>query len=339
MRMRDVAKSAVPNAKPRTTQQSGRERRGGATKRASVRVYADARQSEVRDDDMNNNDLLHRINSVKQTVQISGAQKLIATAQIGKARRMFADSKPYHDRIAAAVAEVLRQCPDVNSDYIEHVRTPGIRRGLLVLSANRGLAGGFNNNVIHFTEQYLAEKPAAYIIVLGHACRSHLIRMGFPVDRDYDQPLEPPALFTAREMAEKIFGMLERSQLDTFDIIYTTYRSAVKMEPVLERLLPLSRALFNEPGEPKDSFSFEPGPERVLASMILKYLKGFIYGCLTDTWICELTSRVTAMDNAMRNGNDILARLNLVYNRTRQAAITQEITEIVAGAAALDVDN
>ena len=271
-------------------------------------------------------------------MQISGAQKLIATAQIGKARRLFADSKPYHDRIASAVAEVLRQCPDVNSDYIEHVRSTGMRRGLLVLSANRGLAGGFNNNIIHFTEQKLADEPAAYIIVLGQACRSHLIRTGFPVDNEYDQPLEPPAMFTARELAEKVMGMLQRNELDTFDIIYTNYKSAVKMEPVLERLLPLGRSLFSDPGEPKDSFSFEPSPERVLASMILKYLKGFIYGCLTDTWICELTSRVSAMDNAVRNGNDILANLNLEYNRTRQAAITQEITEIVAGAAALDVE-
>ena len=287
---------------------------------------------------MNNNNLLHRINSVRQTVQISSAQKLIATAQIGRARRLFSESKPYHDRIAGAVAEVLRQCPEVDSRFIEHGRTVGLRRGLLVLSANRGLAGGFDNNITHLAEQSLEENPAAYVIVLGHSCRSHLTRKGYPVEQEYDQPLEPPAMFTARELAEKMTGMFERGEVDTFDIIYTNYVSAVRMEPVEERLLPLSRSMFSDPGEEKESFHFEPGPERVLASIILKYLKGYLYGCLTDTWICELTSRVTAMDNAVRNGNEILTHLSILYNRTRQAAITQEITEIVAGAAALNTD-
>jgi len=288
---------------------------------------------------MNNNDLLHRMNSVRQTVQISGAQKLVATAQIGRARRLFAESKPYHDRITVAVAEVLRQCPEINSRYIDHGETVGLRRGLLVLSANRGLAGGFNSNIIHFSEQYLQENPASYVIVLGHACRQHLYQKGYPVDMEYDQPLEPPAMFTARELAEKVTGMFERNQIDTFDIIYTNYKSAVRMTPVLDRLLPLSRSLFTGDGSYKDNVSFEPGPERVLASIILKYLKGFLYGCLADTWICELTSRVTAMDNAVRNGNDMLAQMDLAYNRSRQAAITQEITEIVAGAAALEVES
>lgn len=288
---------------------------------------------------MNNSAILHRMNSVKQTVQISSAQKLIATTQIGRARKLFAESKPYHDRITSAVAEVLRQCPEVNSGYVEHIRSIGTKRGVLILSANRGLTGGYNSNIIHFSEQNLLEQPAEYIIVLGQACRNHLIQKGFPVDDDYDQPLDPPAMFAARELAEKVVGMVERGQVDTFDIIYTYYKSAVKMQPIVARLLPLSRSLFNNPGERKDSFLFEPSPEQVLASMILKYLKGFIYGCLTDAWICELTSRVTAMDNAVRNGNEMLDKLSLIYNRTRQAAITQEITEIVAGAAALGEDD
>jgi len=278
------------------------------------------------------------MNSVKQTVQISNAQKLIATAQVLKARKLFAQSKPYHDRIAEAVAEVLRQCPEANSRYIEQTPTDGNRRGLLILSANRGLAGGFNSNIIHFAEESLEKNPATYIIVLGQACRSHMINRGYPVDDGYDMPLEPPAMYTARELAEKAADMLDRDQIDNFDIIYTNYTSAVRMTPVEHRLLPLPRSQFSNPGEKKDNYSFEPSPEDVLASMILKYLKGFLYGCLTDTWICELTSRITAMDNAVRNGNDMLAQLALVINRTRQAAITQEITEIVAGAAALAVE-
>ena len=287
---------------------------------------------------MNNAGLLHRIGSIKQTVQIGNAQKLIATAQIGKARKLFAEAKPYHDRITAAVAELFLMCPEASCRYTEPAAFGGAKRGLLVLSANRGLAGGFNSNIIRFVEQSLNEKPATYIMVLGQACRNHLIHEGFPVDPEYDRPLEPPAMFTARELAEKVTSMLERGETDTFDIIYTDYKSAVRMNPVLQRLLPLDRSLFDNACEIRNNFSFEPDPEQVLASVILKYLKGFLYGCLISTWICELTSRVTAMDNAVRNGNEMLDRLHLIYNHTRQAAITQEITEIVAGAAALGTE-
>ena len=282
-----------------------------------------------------NTELLHRMKSIRQTVQISNAQKLVAAAHIGRARKMLADSQPYHDTVSRAIADVLRQCPDTASRYIELGYTVGGRRGLLVISANRGLAGGFNSNIIRFTEQSLKEKPADYIIVLGHTFRSQLIQKGFPVDADFDLPLDPPTMNTARDLANKMVGMLEREQIDSFDIIYTAYRSSVKMEPVLRRLFPLNPAVFDGIGKDKSNYSFEPSPERLLASMTLKYLKGYIYGCLVYSYICELTSRLTAMDSAIRNGNEMLEKLSLEYNRSRQAAITQEITEIVAGATAL----
>lgn len=282
-----------------------------------------------------NKDLLQRMKSIKQTVQISNAQKLVAATKIGKACRMLAESKPYHNNIIRAIADVLGQFPDLDSNYIEPGRSGGARRGLLVLSANRGLAGGFNANIIHFAEESLRKKPAAYVIVLGQACRNQLIQKGFPVDKDYDQPLDPPTMFTARELAEKVTGMLDNGRIDAFDIIYTNYKSSIRMEPVQERLFPLSPLLFEGAGLGKVYADFEPAIDQVIASIVLKYLKGFLYGCLVHTWICELTSRVTAMDNAIRNGNEMLDHLSLVYNRARQAAITQEITEIVAGAAAM----
>ena len=284
-------------------------------------------------------ELLHRMKSIRQTVQISSAQKLVAAAHIGKARKMLADSRPYHDTVSSAIADVLRQCPEPNSRYLDLGDAPEGRRGLLVLSANRGLAGGFNSNIIHFTEQALREKPADYIIVLGRAARTQFIRKGFPVDGEYELPLDPPTMATARELANKLVGMLEREEIGSFDIIYTAYRSSVRMEPVLRRLFPLDPAIFDNFNEDKSSYSFEPSPEHLLAFMITKYLKGYIYGCLIYSYICELTSRLTAMDAAIRNGNEMLEHLSLLYNRSRQAAITQEITEIVAGATALQTDD
>jgi len=283
-------------------------------------------------------ELLHRMKSIRQTVQISSAQKLVAAAHVGKARKMLEDSRPYHDTVSSAIADVLRQCPEISSRYLTQGYEAGGRRGLLVLSANRGLAGGFNSNIIHFTEQALADKPADYVIVLGKAARAHLIRKGYPVDEGYDLPLDPPTMATARDLANKMVGMLEREEIDAFDIIYTAYRSSVRMEPVLRRLFPLDPSVFDNYKKDKSSYSFEPSPEHLLAFMITKYLKGYIYGCLIYSHICELTSRLTAMDAAIRNGNEMLEHLSLLYNRARQGAITQEITEIVAGAMALQVE-
>ena len=274
--------------------------------------------------------------SIRQTVQISSAQKLVAAAHIGKARDMLAQSKPYHDRVCRAIADVLLHCPQTASPYIDSGHAGGGNRGLLVLSANRGLAGGFNSNILHFTEQWLHKNPASYIIVLGAAGRTYLIRKGFPVDSSYDQPLDPPSMHTARELAELMISMLERHRVESFDVIYTDYKSSVKMEPIVWRLFPLPPSVFDEFEKDYGNYSFEPSPEHLIASMMQKYIKGYLYGCLVNTYICELTSRLTAMDSAIRNGNEMLDVLSLMYNRARQAAITQEITEIVAGAIALE---
>jgi len=282
------------------------------------------------------NDLKQRMNSIRQTVQISSAQKLIAASQIGRARQLLVESEPYHMRISHAIADVLLQCPEIASKYIEGGQTISGRRGLLILSASRGLAGGFNSNIIRLSKDSLTAKPAVYIIVLGNACRSQLLQEGFPVDADYDQPVDHPTMFMARELAEKMVDLFERGQVDSFDIIHTRYRSSIRMETVERRLFPLNPAIFEGLGEVTTQYRFDPSAEHVLAYMTMKYLKGYLYGCLINTWICELTSRIMAMDNAIRNGNDMLDELTLIYNRTRQAAITQEITEIVAGAAALE---
>lgn len=284
-----------------------------------------------------NRDILHRMKSIRQTVQISSAQKLLAASKIGKARRLLHASLPYHNNVSRAFAEVMLQYPE-KTGYIKTSGADTGKRGLLVLSANRGLAGGYNGNVVRFTENFLKNGQAVdYMIVLGKA-RGSLLQKGYPVDMEYNEPLDPPSMFTARELSEKINGMLIKGEIDSFDIICTAYRSSAKQEVIQRKLFPLEPLVFAGElagGIGKRDFIFEPNPEKVIESIALEYLKGYLYGCLVHAWICELTSRVMAMDNAIRNGNDMLEQLSLSYNRQRQAAITQEITEIVAGAAAM----
>jgi F-type H+-transporting ATPase subunit gamma len=272
------------------------------------------------------------LKSIRQTVKISGAQKLIAGARIVKARKMYDRSRAFHDRIQHAVASILGDC-ETKSIYLDSGKELK-NRGLLIISADRGLAGGYNQNLMKLASKAVAEDPVKKVLAVGHVGHAKLARMGFPLDPDFQYSVENPTLHTAREIAERMMAMFEGGEVDSFDIIYTHFHSAAHMEPLQERLFPLSPEKL---GEPKVRYAeYEPSPDTVLEVLIPKYIKGFVFGCLVQAWICELNSRVAAMDSAIKNGNEMLDKLSLQYNRARQGAITQEITEIVAGASSME---
>jgi F-type H+-transporting ATPase subunit gamma len=284
---------------------------------------------------MNNKILLSRMKSIRQTVQISNAQKLIAASHIGRARRMLSDTEPYHERVRQAIAEVLAVSPEVSSRYLIQGSNPSVKRqATLVISANRGLAGGYNSNLMKFTEQKIKENNTQYLFVLGKMGQHHLRQAGYEIGDSMDM-IDPPTLYAARELAEHVIQLFEDGVIDCFDVIYTHFTSTVRLAPTCVRLFPLDPVVFGVPDKLRGDVSFEPSPSMVLNSLIPKYLKGFIYGSLVHAWASELASRVTAMDNAIRNGNKMLDALLLAYNRARQGLITQEITEIVAGAASI----
>ena len=270
--------------------------------------------------------------SIRQTVQISNAQKLIAGARIVKARRVLERSQLYHNRIQRAVASILADC-EAKNKYLDSGQEIK-KRGLLVFSADRGLAGGYNQNIMKLAARTIAEKPIVKLLVVGHVGYGKFSRINVPLDKDFMYSVENPTVYTAREMAERMIGMFENDEVDCFDVLYTSLISAMHMTPSVERLFPLSPESL---GTPRQHFGeYSPSADDVLEVMIPKYLKGFLFGCLVEAWMCELSARVSAMDSAIKNGNEMLAKLSLEYNRVRQSAITQEITEIVAGAAAME---
>ena len=307
--------------------------------------------------------LREHMKSIKQTVKISSAQKLIAGAHIVKARKMLEHSQPYHDRIRLAIASVLNNC-ESKSKYFDTGQEIK-KRGLLVISADRGLAGGYNQNIIRQTMQNMADRKVVKVLTVGHVGYRKFEHINtvtgqpiVPLDKNFIWEAENPTLFTSREIAEKLMDLLENNEVDSFDIIYTQFRSAVRMIPSTERLFPLSPKVLeeayasteayvsNETSDSKEAgvsknmlvhFSeYEPSPDAVLETLIPQYLRGYIFSCLTQAWMCELNSRVTAMESAIKNGNDMLRKLSLKYNRVRQGSITQELTEIVAGAASME---
>ena len=270
--------------------------------------------------------------SIRQTVQITNAQKLIAGARIVKARKVLDRSRLYHSRVQRAVASILGDCATKNKyfDFGQKVK----KRGLLVFSADRGLAGGYNHNVMKLTSKTIAEKPIVKLLVVGHLGYRKFSRMDVPLEKSFEYPVENPSVYTAREITERILKMLENDEVDCFDVIYTHLVSAAHLVPSLERLFPLSPESL---GTPRAHFAeYSPSADEVLEVMLPKYLKGFLFGCLVEAWMCELSARVSAMEGAIKNGNEMLEKLSLEYNRIRQGAITQEISEIVAGAAAME---
>jgi len=303
--------------------------------------------------------LRDHMKSIKQTVKISNAQKLIAGAHIVKARKMLEHSQPYHDRIRLAIASVLKDC-ELKSKYLDTGKEIK-KRGLLVVSADRGLAGGYNQNVIKLAIQSMAEHPTKFpadrtvvkVLTVGHVGYSKFEHINaaaeqsmVPLDKNFICAVENPTLFTSREIAERLMDSFENDEVDCFDIIYTYFHSAVRMIPSIERLFPLSPEMLVDAYNSKEvcaskesamHFSeYEPSPDAVLETLIPQYLRGYIFSCLTQAWMCELNSRVTAMESAIKNGNDMLRKLSLQYNRVRQGSITQELTEIVAGAASME---
>jgi len=281
---------------------------------------------------MNNmSEIRDHTRSVTQTVKISGAQKMIATAHIGRVKEELDNAQPYHNKIKSSIASVLGDS-NFQSDFIKQRSEPKCR-GLLILSADKGLAGGYNQNVMYLADSELLHGDVAAVLAVGHVGFNKLERTCKCLDKNFFHQVESPTLDTAGEIADKIIGLFKDGTVDSFDVIYTYYKSAIHMIPTIERLIPISSKDFADLNPRQLEFS--PSSDKVFEALIPIYLKGFLFGCLVNAWMSELSSRVTAMDSAIRNGNDMLSRLSLEYNRARQGSITQEITEIVSSASSM----
>ena len=278
-----------------------------------------------------------RMKSIRQTVQIAGAQKLISASRIGRARRMLDATAPYHEHIRQRIAYVLALTPEVSSPFLETSGVDYNKRGLLLLTSNSGLAGGYNSNVIKAAEEFASENGVKRMMVVGNVGQSRLA--GHPGFMGETIMTSPPSMFAARMISDRITKLFFDGEVDAFDIAYTKYFTTVRLKPTVERLFPLQPSTFGMPVSLQPIMEFEPSADEVMTSLGSSFLKGFIYGCLVHAYVSELSSRVTAMDSAISNGNDMIAKLSLIYNRARQAAITQEITEIVAGASAMAETN
>ena len=281
-----------------------------------------------------------RIQSVRETGKITNAMYLIASTKMRKAREELANTRPYFEALQGEIKRVFRTANGVDSRYFYPPDVTAPREGTygcLVVTADKGLAGAYNQNVVKETQKLLAEHPDTKLFVVGEYGRHIFAQRGIPVEQSFLYTAQNPTMDRAREICDVLLDGYDRGDLTEIFIIYTDLENRLTAQARSTRLLPFHRTSFAAPAKEravKSAFEFQPSVEAVLDALMPSYIAGFIYSALVDSFCAEQNARMTAMDAANRNAEELLSQLSLEYNRVRQSAITQEITEISAGAKA-----
>ena len=284
-----------------------------------------------------------RMRSVEQTLKITNAMYLISSAKVKKARKQLSEVEPYFDRLAKTILDIFRHSPDLQHRYIEGHEKPKEERktGFVVITGDKGLAGAYNHNVLKLAESYLARKKDPTLFLIGQMGRHYFEKKHISIDGEFMYTAQDPTLERAREIVDTLVGLFEQGALDDIYLVFTHTYSAMRMEPEIIKLLPLDRAMLSarrglsEADQYRDVVRYEPSKEAVLDVLVPGVLKGYMFAALVESFCSEQNSRMTAMDTASDSAKEMLSSLSLEFNRARQGAITQEITEIAGGAAAL----
>ena len=287
----------------------------------------------------NTKEIKDRINSIKETQKITNAMYLISSTKLRKAKKELENTEPYFYGMQAMTERLSRHVSGVNSIYfrnydddIENERTAGF----LVITADKGLAGSYNHNVLKLTEEEMSKYKNSKLFVVGELGRKYFENKHIPIDEEFLYTAQNPTLHRSRVITLRLLELFETEQIQELYIVYTIMVSSAEMQPRLHRLLPLKQAsIMNIPADVyQEEFQLVPSPEDVIKAVVPNCINGYIFSALVESFCCEQSARMSAMQSANDSANQILHTLNIRYNRVRQAAITQEITEVCSGARA-----
>jgi F-type H+-transporting ATPase subunit gamma len=279
------------------------------------------------------------IKSVQDIQKITSAMYLIASAKLRKAKEKLEKTRPYFSASQAEIKRIFRTADEVNSRYFypENFGVPlNGTYACLVITADKGLAGAYNQNVFKAAEKMVAEHPDTKLFVVGECGREYFSVHKIPIVKSFLYTAQNPTMRSARKISAELLELYNTDQVDKIFVIYTDIKNSMNEQVVSTRLLPFHRGQFFNDGEKpvETPFEFYPSVEVVLENMVAGYLAGYIYSALIDSFCSEQNARMNAMNSANQNAEKILSELKVEYNRNRQAAITQEITEITSGAKA-----
>jgi len=275
-----------------------------------------------------------RIVSVKNTQQIMKAMNLVAASKVQKNKTKLESIKPLYEEARLFISQGV---PDQDAHSTEYYEAREVKRtAYVVLSGERGLCGSFNANVLKEAFKHMEGKNES-IVAVGAKCKEFFVRRNKKIASDHVGVLETVSYTTANEIAEQLIELYNtkdtEKQVDEIYIVYTQFETLLAQTPVVAKLLPLSSPE-SKAGSVKAAI-YEPDIATYLRKSVPIYIAMFLFGAMVESSVCEQAARMTSMDSATRNAGDIVDKLTLQYNRQRQGAITQEISEIVGGANAI----
>ncbi len=283
-------------------------------------------------------DIKRRKQSVSSTQKITKAMKLVSTVKLQKAKQKAENTNPYFNYMYATVCSMLDKAGAIDHPYLKAGESK--KKAIITISSNRGLAGGYNSNIIKLITGSEIAKEEVLLYTIGKKAHDVLDSRGYEVASEYDQVMEAPTYEDAMKISKEVLDAFVNGEVGEIYLAYTHFKNTVSHEPKLLKLLPvdISEEELAKDKDEKDSkmlMNFEPNPEEALDMIVPKYVTSLIYGALVEAVASENGARMQAMDSATSNAEDIISDLTLKYNRARQGSITQELTEIIAGAEAI----
>jgi F-type H+-transporting ATPase subunit gamma len=277
-------------------------------------------------------DIKRRKSSVQSTQQITKAMKLVSTVKLQRAKGRAEKSKTYFNCMYDTVVSMLSKAGDINHPFLKAGDSP--KKAVIVITANRGLAGGYNSNIVKLIRDNDWNKDDLIIYPIGTKGRDALARMGYEIGEDYSAAIEEPIYADAMKVSEKVLSDFAGGIVGEIYVVYTGFKNTVTHIPTVLKLLPI-KIEDERSSEDKAVLDFEPETEEAIDLIIPKYITSLIYGAMIESVASENGARMQAMDSATSNAEDMIGKLSLLYNRARQGSITQELTEIIAGAEAI----
>ncbi|MBR6338420.1 MAG: ATP synthase F1 subunit gamma [Ruminococcus sp.] len=279
----------------------------------------------------NMKDVKRRIKSVESTRQITKAMELVASSKLRRAKERALAAQPFFAAVYDTMADVSRDHV-FSSIYTKKEVLKTVL--MVVIAGDRGLAGGFNNNVLKLAmekaNEHKKEGFTVKLMTIGKKAVEYFRKRDFEVLDEYPGIAESLNVYDSLDIAENVIARFRMGEFDRVELVYTTFVSALTQEPVFMPILPVKQMISGS-GEKKSLMIYDPSPEEVFDGLIPQYISGIIYAATVDSFASEQAARRTAMESASDNADEMIANLSLMYNRARQGQITQELTEIASG--------
>ena len=282
-------------------------------------------------------EIKRRRGSIQSTRQITKAMQLVSTVKLQKTRTKAEEAKPYFSLMYDTMFSILSRSNNMNHRFVKSSNEEEGKKAIIVISSNRGLAGGYNNNIARLVETSFS-KEEALIYAIGKKAKDTLERRGYEILGEYNEVILDPMYQDAVDITKKLLSDYEEGKISEIYVVYTHFKNTVVHVPTLKKLLPISLDEAEKEEDKEKStllMNYAPNEEEVLEAIVPKYISAIIYGSLQQAIASENGARMNAMENATNNADELIDKLLLKYNRARQGAITQELTEIVAGANAI----